>query len=115
MHQRCENPNNEAYEHYGGRGIRVCARWSSFENFLADMGERPRGMTLDRKKNHLGYSKSNCRWATHLEQQSNRRDNRWIEFNGRTQTLSQWARELGLPTGTLHKRIKNWPLEKALT
>jgi hypothetical protein len=71
--QRCNNPNNPAYESYGGRGITVCKRWLKFENFLKDMGKRPAGLTLDRRNNSKGYSKSNCRWATRLEQVHNRR------------------------------------------
>jgi hypothetical protein len=65
MKGRCLNPNNTSYPDYGGRGIEVCERWlHSFENFLADMGERPTGMTLDRKSNDGNYTKRNCRWAT---------------------------------------------------
>jgi hypothetical protein len=74
MVQRCTNPNDRRrWENYGGRGITVCERWLKFENFLADMGERPKGLTLDRKNNDKGYSKANCRWATRSEQMRNRR------------------------------------------
>jgi hypothetical protein len=79
MRERCNNPKNPSYPRYGGRGIRVCSRWDSydpgFKNFLEDMGERPKGMTLDRRDNNKGYCKSNCRWATHHEQARNTRIN----------------------------------------
>ena len=71
MRCRCDYPSHKHYHNYGGRGIRVCKRWRKFENFLEDMGERPVGMTLDRKKGWLGYTPSNCRWATREEQANN--------------------------------------------
>jgi hypothetical protein len=75
MWVRCTSEKHPAYHRYGGRGIKVCDRWKSFENFLADMGERPHGLTLDRAENDDGYQKSNCRWATRSEQSRNQR--RW--------------------------------------
>jgi hypothetical protein len=76
MKTRCTNSRRKCWNDYGGRGISICARWSnSFENFLADMGERPPGLTLDRINNDDGYKPSNCRWATRLDQTHNRRPN----------------------------------------
>lgn len=73
MRQRCENPNDWSYKLYGARGIRVCRRWVRFETFLADMGEAPKGLTLDRRNNNGPYSPKNCRWVTWSVQNKNRR------------------------------------------
>jgi len=73
MTQRCTNPKHKGYPNYGGRGIKICERWRKFSNFLADMGERPEGKTLDRKDNDGNYEPGNCRWATYGEQNSNQR------------------------------------------
>ena len=78
MLQRCTNPNAKAYKNYGGRGITVCSGWLKFENFLADMGRRPDGLTLDRIENEGNYEPGNCRWATRIEQSANSRKLRWF-------------------------------------
>lgn len=117
MKRRCED-NHAQYSDYGGRGITVCERWlHSFENFLEDMGERPEGMTLDRKENNKGYYKDNCKWSTRKEQNNNQRTNKFITYSGRTQTISQWEDELGIIHGKVWRRIfyYNWSIEKALT
>ncbi len=73
MFGRCNNQNNKQWKDYGGRGIRVCKRWKQYKHFLADMGRRPKGLTIDRINNDKGYSKANCRWATRKQQMANRR------------------------------------------
>lgn len=115
MMTRCYNPNAINYHNYGGRGIRVCDRWMDFSNFYADMGEPAAGMTLDRIDNSTGYGPSNCRWATLLEQQNHRRNNRKLTLNGETRNVSEWARHLGMHATTIHVRLgKGWPLERVL-
>ena len=98
MKGRCRNPNDKSYKNYGGRGITVCNRWNDFANFLEDMGERPEGMSLERKDNNGNYEPSNCKWATRSDQQNNRRSNRLFTINGKTQTFTQWVREVGRTT-----------------
>jgi hypothetical protein len=116
MKERCYNPHKDKYKYYGGRGIKVCARWSKFENFLADMGEKPAGLTLDRVDNDGDYKPSNCRWATLKEQARNKRNNHFLTFRGETRTLTEWARTLKIPQPTLSRRlIDGWRVEDALT
>ena len=116
MIQRCTNPKCKTYKHYGGRGIKVCERWYKFENFYEDMGERPPGMTLDRKDNDGDYCKENCRWITQEEQRNNMRSNVWIEHNGERKTRTQWARSLNINVSTLRARLNspNWSIGRAL-
>jgi hypothetical protein len=117
MLDRCENVNYREYQDWGGRGIKVCERWHIFENFLADMGERPNGTTLDRIDNNGNYEPTNCRWATGKTQCNNRRNNTIITYKGETKTLQQWADETGIYSGTISMRINHygWNIEKALT
>ena len=114
--QRCLNPNNHAYKYYGGRGIKICDRWrDNLSNFLDDMGHPAEGMTIDRIDNNGNYEPSNCRWASRANQMSNRRVNRFLEFDGKRQTAMQWATELGIPHQTIYQRINlGWPVEKIL-
>lgn len=111
MRQRCENPNDAAYQNYGGRGIKVDDRWQSFDMFFDDMGSPPRGWTLDRVNNDGPYSKANCKWSSWNEQASNRRSNRVLKAFGRVQTIQQWATEYNLPLSTLKNRIDQAHLE----
>ena len=115
--QRCINPQNRAYPRYGGRGIRVCDKWLDFDAFLADMGPRPSAeYSIDRKDNNGPYDKDNCVWATREEQQRNRRVNVVLEFNGKRQTVVEWATEVGLLPSTLYSRLRlGWSAERALT
>jgi hypothetical protein len=96
LKSRCDNRRNPKYRHYGGRGIRYDAKWKSFAGFFDDMGLAPPGMSLDRIDNDGPYRKSNCRWATHKQQNRNARFNRIIEFAGERKPLSAWAEQLGI-------------------
>jgi hypothetical protein len=117
MFTRCYNPSCEEYHNYGGRGITICERWWKFENFYADMGDRPEGMEIDRFPDNDGnYEPGNCRWATKPQQMRNTRVNRLIEFRGRAQCLQDWAKETGLSAPVLHYRLRvGWSVEQALT
>ncbi len=106
MLARCQNPNREAYRHYGDRGIFVCERWKAFENFIEDMGERPSiKYTIERENNSKGYYPGNCVWATRPMQMKNTRSNVRITAFGRTQILADWARETGVQAQTIRYRI----------
>ena len=107
MKGRCENPNDPAFDRYGARGIKMCDRWQNFSNFLADMGQPPIGLTIERENNDGPYEPSNCRWATRKEQQNNRSCNRSYTLNGRTQNLTQWAAEAGLSRNTVDQRLSS--------
>lgn len=119
MHQRCENPNAPSFAYYGGRGITVCERWRSFENFLADVGKRPTPRhTLERCNNSLGYSPENCYWATRREQMRNTRHNHMITINGKTKCLAEWCEIFDMPYSLVHQRLcltPPWTPERALT
>lgn len=105
--KRCENTSDHAYADYGGRGIRVCDRWRhSFENFYADMGPRPSlEYSIDREDNNGHYEPSNCRWATRIEQNNNRRSNRKVTYQNQEMTLSEIARLTGMPYHRLFARV----------
>jgi hypothetical protein len=117
MVRRCTNQADRDYERYGGRGIEVCEQWlESFDNFLADMGQRPSaGHSIERINNDLGYSPQNCKWATRIEQANNQSSNRWLHARGEDHTIAQWARIVGIKFKTLHRRLaKGWLPEDAI-
>lgn len=117
MTSRCRNPKATGYANYGGRGITVCARWQkSFAAFLDDVGPRPSMKhTLDRINNDGNYEPDNVRWATQQQQVENSRIIRILSFNGKKQSISAWARELGLkPNTVIHRLRKGWPVARAL-
>lgn len=118
MKDRCFNPNNLSYNHYGGRGITVCDRWiNSFENFYADMGLRPSDQhSIDRYPDNNGhYEPGNCKWSTDEEQCNNRNNNRLFNYNNETLSLSQIAKKYNLNRQTLFSRIySGWTIEDAI-
>lgn len=116
MIQRCSNQNVESYRLYGAAGIAVCERWSSFENFLADMGECPPDYSIDRIDFKKGYAPSNCRWASRITQARNTSRNRFFTYQGVTRCLPEWAEVTGIGKGTLQSRITyGWEIERVLT
>jgi len=108
---RCYNPNDTSYPKYGGAGIIVCERWLKFENFFADMGYRPDGMTLGRIENSKNYYPDNCRWETPTQQTRNRSNARVVIFNGQSVPLVVAAEKMGKKPNTLWLFLKqtNWP------
>lgn len=116
MRQRCLNPKNPAFPSYGGRGISICDRWESFENFFADMGPRPDGLELDRIDVNGNYEPTNCRWASILQQARNQRKTRFATINGVTKPLVEWAEHYGINRRSLGSRLRaGWTIEEALT
>lgn len=116
--QRCTNTTRPAYSNYGGRGITVCERWKkSFEDFLADVGERPSlGHSLDRIDNDGNYEAGNVRWATRTQQMRNARNNIMLTHDRQTRCVAEWAELLGVNRWTLYDRLDNgWTVEEVLT
>lgn len=113
MKRRC-NPNNknpEIRKHYIEKGITLCDRWQSFENFLADMGLKPLGHTIDRIDNTKGYSPENCRWATNKEQALNRCSTKYFTYKGETLPMTYWAIRFGITKCRIH----NWLIKRGKT
>lgn len=108
MMTRCFNKNDHGYLHYGNRGITVCEQWSSFENFINDMGKRPsKNHSIDRIDVNGNYSPENCRWATQKEQSLNKRDTIFISHDGETKTIDKWADQYGLTYLVIWNRLRN--------
>lgn len=110
---RCTNPNVKSYADYGARGITVCEHWKTFINFLADMGERLPGTTLDRKKNEVGYEPGNCHWATKLTQARNTRASVRLTYQGKEMTQAEFSELVGLKQSTISYRMRaGWTVEQ---
>lgn len=106
MRRRCNDPENVGYANYGARGIAVCDRWqNSFENFLSDMGERPKGHSIERRNNNDGYHPANCCWLPKNKQSLNRRGNVYVEVDGESITAAEAARKLGVKYTTFLYRL----------
>lgn len=120
MHKRCYRPLNGNYSRYGGKGVKVCERWHDFSSFVADMGQRPSGTSLDRIDSSGDYSPENCRWASQKQQQRNRSNNVLIESGCGSSTLSQHLEQLGIAHSTLpyrraYSRLRSgWGLDRIL-
>lgn len=105
MRDRCLNPKCKDFPQYGGRGIDICDRWNDSVSFAEDMGEKPKGFSLERIDNSKGYCPENCRWASPLEQGRNKRNNRRLKINGEEKTVSQIWQDAGIPESTFYNRL----------
>jgi hypothetical protein len=120
MKQRCLNARAPNYPRYGGRGVQICQAWvDSYAQFLADMGRRPAGTSLDRINNEGNYEPGNCRWATPSQQNENRKCGgpKWrFDFNGQALTADELAKLTGLSAKTLYRRLVTlkWPVDVAV-
>lgn len=120
MLQRCYNPNDHSYKHYGGRGISICEEWkSNFKAFYdwAIPNGWEKALEIDREDNNGNYEPDNCRWVTPKVNSNNKRSNRFIEFKGIIKTAKEWAEEYNIPYTCFINRIGiyKWTIEKALT
>ena len=117
MIARCYYPGSTSFKRYGAVGVTVCDRWkTSFECFLADMGEAPTGMSIERIDGAKVYSPETCTWATPKEQALSRKTTRWYTHDGKTMCLKDWAAHIGMPYLKLYKRVTylKWPFDKAI-
>lgn len=116
MLRRCQNENAVGYANYGGRGITVCARWQRFDLFLADMGPRPNGTSIDRIDNNGHYEPGNCRWATDTQQARNKRSNVLYEYEGEPLCVVEIAERSSTRPALLKSRLRNdWSLDRAVS
>ena len=120
IRRRCLNPDYKYFYLYGERGISVCEEWlgkdgqKNFREWAVNNGYE-KGLTIDRIDNNKGYSPDNCRWVTAKEQSYNRRSNKLITIHGKTQTVTEWAKETGIPIGTLQNRLRyGWEEDRLL-
>lgn len=117
MKRRCFNKKSDSYLDYGARGITVCERWLSFDNFLADMGDRPSSEhSIERLDNNGHYEPGNCKWATDAEQRLNTRRTVFVEVDGKKVKLQEYAKDARISAAMIYARMKNgWTLDEALT
>lgn len=117
MKMRCKAKGGKCFVNYVLRGIQVCDQWQTFEGFFKDMGESPTiEHQIDRIDNDKGYYPENCRWVTRYENQLNKRNTRWVTYNGETKIAKEWARILGMGYDTLLHRLNvGWSVEQAFT
>lgn len=116
MHQRCTNPKTENYSDYGGRGIVVCERWNTFENFYADMGDKPgEEYTIERRNVNGNYEPNNCYWATMETQANNRRNSVLYNYNGEVGSASEFSRKYNVNLSMLEYRLAHgWSINQAI-
>lgn len=117
MKSRCLDSGHPKFADYGGRGIKICDSWLHFENFLADMGEKPKGLEIDRIDNSGNYCKENCRWTTKSLNNRNRRNNHFLTLNNESKTIAEWSDVTGIGWHTIYYRFYKlgWSIERSLS
>jgi len=112
MIKRCRDPNHPKYPNYGGRGITVDPLFEDFHQWMEYMGPRPKGLSIERIDNNGPYAPGNVEWATHGDQQNNKRTNRLLTFRGKSQNIALWAEETGLSPSLIWNRLQDWGLDE---